>query len=225
MFYIVLTALILLSQYIFQSFLGLFIIFGTTWFPQIISNYQKGTAQLSLKYVWTVSLGRLYFVFYLGLCPDNLLSIKPKPIQSFILILILLIQVGLLHLQKSCGAKCILPRVFKKQPYNYYIDINNENREKFNNDCIICLENLVKITIITESDEYNREFFENTKYSFYNCVKKKTNQFVSYFKYSNTKLPYMMTPCNHFFHSDCLELWIEKKLECPFCRSKIPALE
>ena len=41
-------------------------------------------------------------------------------------------------------------------------------------------------------------------------------------KYTKT---YMMTPCNHIYHTACLKKWIDMKLECPTCRAQIPALE
>ena len=32
----------------------------------------------------------------------------------------------------------------------------------------------------------------------------------------------MVTPCNHFFHRECLERWMEVKMECPTCRGGLP---
>jgi len=32
----------------------------------------------------------------------------------------------------------------------------------------------------------------------------------------------MVTPCNHFFHPDCLERWLKVKMECPTCRRPLP---
>ena len=32
----------------------------------------------------------------------------------------------------------------------------------------------------------------------------------------------MVTPCNHFFHTECLERWLAVKLECPTCRRTLP---
>ena len=33
--------------------------------------------------------------------------------------------------------------------------------------------------------------------------------------------PFMITPCKHVFHSDCLEEWFKMKKECPNCRTII----
>lgn len=34
----------------------------------------------------------------------------------------------------------------------------------------------------------------------------------------------MKTPCNHYFHRDCLLSWTDVKLECPTCRRELPPL-
>lgn len=35
---------------------------------------------------------------------------------------------------------------------------------------------------------------------------------------------YMLAPCDHLFHRDCLVQWMEVKMECPICRCDLPAL-
>lgn len=35
---------------------------------------------------------------------------------------------------------------------------------------------------------------------------------------------YMLAPCNHLFHKDCLIQWMDIKMECPICRTDLPAL-
>lgn len=32
----------------------------------------------------------------------------------------------------------------------------------------------------------------------------------------------MVTPCDHFFHSGCLQRWMDIKMECPTCRRSLP---
>jgi hypothetical protein len=33
---------------------------------------------------------------------------------------------------------------------------------------------------------------------------------------------YMLTPCEHLFHTGCLGRWMDIKLECPSCRAALP---
>ncbi|KAF2140732.1 uncharacterized protein K452DRAFT_299450 [Aplosporella prunicola CBS 121167] len=35
---------------------------------------------------------------------------------------------------------------------------------------------------------------------------------------------YMVTPCRHIFHSQCLEGWMRYRLQCPICREVLPPL-
>jgi len=35
----------------------------------------------------------------------------------------------------------------------------------------------------------------------------------------------MVTPCNHYFHPECLERWLKVKMECPTCRRVLPPSE
>jgi Ring finger domain len=35
---------------------------------------------------------------------------------------------------------------------------------------------------------------------------------------------YMLAPCNHLYHSECLKQWMDVKMECPICRTQLPAL-
>jgi len=35
---------------------------------------------------------------------------------------------------------------------------------------------------------------------------------------------YMLAPCNHIFHRECLVQWMDVKMECPICRTELPSL-
>ena len=35
---------------------------------------------------------------------------------------------------------------------------------------------------------------------------------------------HMLVPCKHTFHRKCLAQWMDVKMECPICRTKLPAL-
>ena len=36
------------------------------------------------------------------------------------------------------------------------------------------------------------------------------------------KTGYMLAPCDHLFHKDCLMQWMDVKMECPICRKELP---
>ncbi|KAJ1799729.1 hypothetical protein LPJ56_006578, partial [Coemansia sp. RSA 2599] len=38
------------------------------------------------------------------------------------------------------------------------------------------------------------------------------------------RAPYMVTPCHHVYHTECLTRWMEMKLECPVCRAPLPPI-
>jgi Ring finger domain len=35
---------------------------------------------------------------------------------------------------------------------------------------------------------------------------------------------YMLAPCDHIFHKDCLMEWMNVKMECPVCRTELPSI-
>jgi hypothetical protein len=60
----------------------------------------------------------------------------------------------------------------------------------------------------------------------YKCIEKyfgNKSILFNFHEYSknNLKKPFMITPCKHVFHSECLEEWFKMKKECPNCRTII----
>mmetsp|Transcript_738 Transcript_738/g.810 ORF Transcript_738/g.810 Transcript_738/m.810 type:complete len:1236 (+) Transcript_738:144-3851(+) len=41
---------------------------------------------------------------------------------------------------------------------------------------------------------------------------------------TTNRTAYMLSPCDHIFHKDCLVQWMEVKMECPICRTQLPVL-
>ena len=91
--------------------------------------------------------------------------------------------------------KIIISNNIKKSDNTKLIEENNDNNNNHKKENIILT--ILKIIKILFLDNF---------FSFY---KKKTA--------SNGEL-YMLTPCSHVFHSECLEKWFEFKKECPNCR-------
>lgn len=59
------------------------------------------------------------------------------------------------------------------------------------------------------------------KYPLYIKILKKLKSFFSKCCESKQK-EFMLTPCKHLFHRECLKIWMEKKNGCPVCRHDLP---
>lgn len=232
-------------------------------------------------------------------------------------------------MQKYIGAKFIIPKRFKIQPYNYYINVEEVKKLKNLADCPICLDSLIqeaetkvvkeekvisnhdnqikniesndnssnnknnntyklelsernteqnisvsmrdadsvprhvislnnsninsnnidsqnnnqytniRNTISSSTNNLNLETsienidedilpYKSELFNIKNCkerLNKKINDYIENLRFKYNKTPYMKSPCSHVFHSACMEMWMDKKNECPYCRMKIPALE
>ena len=103
--------------------------------------------------------------------------------------------------------------------------IKDENKKEIikkeeNNNIII--NKIKKKENLNDKKNNNIKFMKDNIFkviSFLNLFFKKN--FLFFYKSSaniHNKL-YMLTPCKHIFHSECLEKWFEQKKECPNCRT------
>ena len=104
--------------------------------------------------------------------------------------------------------------------------INNNNEQTINsietnisdNNKLLVKEedkNIVETNtmIYKKKNKLFRNFLFNIKILF-------TKNFFHFYRPSSNhkNKPYMLTPCKHVFHSECLDKWLEQKKECPNCR-------
>ena len=79
----------------------------------------------------------------------------------------------------------------------------------------------------TKTESNNKEFNEDTQdiVKFKNNISIKDLFIRGFFKFSYrnvvVKKNFIITKCNHLFHSTCLEIWFERKKKCPTCRRDI----
>ena len=108
----------------------------------------------------------------------------------------------------------------------------NTNKADFSFDKIILKDNKNKNIIVDNKYIINNlDIIKNKKKGKNICLKmnfKKFGKIIQsilidgFFKFYKGKpiffKPFILLPCNHFFHSNCLEQWIGVKKECPICR-------
>jgi len=84
---------------------------------------------------------------------------------------------------------------------------------------------IIQVTVIIIQDRKGPRFFIPKKYlpekyDYYTPIYTKLDNCVICM--SPIDSGYMVTPCRHAFHSDCLEQWMDVKMECPTCRGHLP---
>ena len=211
-----LTSVKIWYSYFFMTFL----LFLGTWIGQIIYSARMGTKPpMAYSYIFFVTLFKMFIPIYLKCYPNSIFSFRPNYLKVIILDGVLLIEAIILSLQKLIGPKFFLSKKYKQPKYDYYRKKSEINEADLEQQCVICLENIGKITSEFKIEK-NKD--KNEKFN----LEKKINDFITKIKNKNKNdKPLMATPCHHIFHSRCLELWLEQKNECPYCRAKIPPLE
>ena len=218
LFYLFLFTTLISVKLWYSYFILTFILFASTWISQIIYSAVQGTKPpMSYLYILSTSFSKISICFYIKAYRHNIFGYRPNYIKVFLVSGVIIIEAIILCLQKYLGAKFIIPKRFRKQVYNYYKnekDINNNDKET---ECVICLDKIGNISI-SEDEILNKmegNYFKQKIIKYLEKLKKE----------QKNKGEYMMTPCNHLFHTKCLESWLNVKNQCPCCRQKIPPLE
>ena len=197
-----------------------FLLFLGTWLGQIIYSAKNGTKpSMPFSYIFFVTLFKSFIPIYLKCNPNSIFSFKPNYLKVIILDSVLYIEAIILSFQKLFGPKFFLTKKYKHPKFDYYKQEKEIEEKDKNQECVICLDNIGKIPQNEEENSMNENHgkFDLEKY-LQGLVKK-------YYNKHRNKGPFMLTPCHHLFHTKCLELWLEQKNECPYCRQKIPPLD
>ncbi|ORZ14412.1 hypothetical protein BCR41DRAFT_86945 [Lobosporangium transversale] len=175
------------------------------WIPQIVRNVTRGSKRgLDLRFVLGMSITRLVLPIYFYACPNNLMGHEPT-LWIWGLVLWVALQVCVLLLQDWLGPRFFVPKKYLPPVYDYHPILPTTDEESGNtghgsrapqHDCAICL-----LPIDTAPQGPAR---------------------LSSVVGSLGRLNYMLTPCGHLFHTECLERWMRIKLECPHCRAYLP---
>jgi len=197
-FYGALFLVILLVDWYYTRPLVLVFVLYSFWLPQIaFSAYTGGPAPpLSLDFSINMTLSRLFFPLYTLACPHNFLTMLTDKFQvSFMSAEATLLWLGL-QLAVVYSQHKFGVRFFVPQhflPVRY-----NYSRS---------IAHLFESGTDTEQ-ESNKECV-----ICYNAIEQATERGAS---------DYMVTPCDHLFHRECLSQWLDVKLECPVCRATLP---
>lgn len=218
-------------------------LFNSFWVPQIYRNVLRGSRNsFSWEFIIGTTILRLIPVLYIELF-DNLFNHHRDVKFVICIVLWLLIQIGLLFLQEVLGPRFFLKEDYLPQAYDYHpvitkgdlesgfsLDANEivstgasstdeDSRElKYVTDCAICMQKL-EIPVLNN----HPELAETELSSSTSTLLPSTS--IGFGKTATglmARRKYMVTPCKHVFHTDCLESWMMYKLQCPVCRNSLP---
>jgi hypothetical protein len=172
------------------------------WLPQIIRSVKKGrSSALTAEYLIGTSLCRLFHALYFLACPKNVLDVEPRGWIWYLVIFIFL-QVAVVLLQQRFGPAFFLPKRFARaQVHDYHPALplsaaDPEAPDESLGDCAICME-----AIHTE-DEKQLEHVTG-----------------GLLRNVGARRSYSLAPCQHLFHTECLEKWLAIKNLSPLSQA------
>jgi len=199
------------------SLIGILFVINSYWVPQIYRNALRGCRKaLRWDFVFGTSACRLAVVFYLYLYPHNIFQLETKPKAVAMLCGWLWIQCMALLSQDMFGPRFLVPSHSLPPVYDYHsalpaedeeaaqqmgTPVDGETRRSF--DCVVCMQT-VEVPVVSADGESASGGGSGVGLL--------------------GRRGYMVTPCKHVFHSQCLEGWMRFRLQCPICRNPLPAV-
>lgn len=220
-----------------------FTIFNSYWIPQIYRNVLRGSrSSFTWEFIIGTSTLRLLPILYIELFKNPFNHHRDVKFAIF-LVLWIFAQVGFLFLQELLGPRFFLKNDYLPQAYDYHPIITKGDLEsgfsfdaseivsdgasstdedsrdlKYVTDCAICMQKLEIPVLNNHPDPATPENSASTS----SLVSPGGIGFGKGASNLIARRKYMVTPCKHVFHTDCLENWMMYKLQCPVCRNSLP---
>ena len=173
------------------------------------NSVRRGTRCTFNKYIqiyiwWPSSLFAIMLRGYDG----NILDLEPSYLMTAYILFVLVSCTVLSYMQSVKGPYFFLPDWCSQGYRKMIIPLSKVPEDKLYDDCYICYSMIVYDPIDGDVELQEVSGASSTKLK-EELLGKKANKKV------------MKTPCNHYFHINCLTTWIEKKQECPACKTKL----
>ncbi|KAG0644094.1 hypothetical protein HOY80DRAFT_1031143 [Tuber brumale] len=209
-------------------FRGLFVntvvlLANSYWVPQIYRNVIRGCRKaFTWEFVIGMSICRVTPSLYLYCWKGNIFFLEPSYKSAAVVLGWVWLQVFLLLSQQLFGPRVLVPSNLLPPAYDYHPILPIDDLEAAEPqlpsspptdvtallpntrlfDCAICMQSVEVQTISNDRDAGSGP---------------SSVGFLG-------RRSYMVTPCRHVFHSNCLEGWMRFRLQCPNCRNPLPPL-
>ena len=205
------------------------------WIPQIYRNVMRNCRQaLKWEYVIGISILRLTPIMYCYTKQNNVLSIDVDWTAAYILLGWVWIQVMALASQQFLGPRLFVKESWCPPAYDYHPLLHDEDDVEAG--ATLPIGFVASASQAKDKDSTTKEKGSSSYRKIFDCAicmneidvpvlpkasgKERSGMGSSWLERRN----YMVTPCRHIFHSECLEGWMRLRLVCPICREGLPPL-
>ena len=222
------------------------VLYLSFWVPQVYRNTMRNCRKaLSWEYVIGISILRLLPIWYCYTSKSNIFRTDTDVVAAAVFAAWLSLQILVLGVQQFIGPRSFVKDSWCPPAYDYHpllqigdadgdvesgsllpvgfvasaskakdLDKDKTGGEEGTDetdepgdktkvfDCAICM-NKILVSVVQ-----NRQIANSGQYGVGLLARR----------------AYMVTPCRHIFHSECLEGWMRFRLVCPICRESLPAL-
>jgi transmembrane E3 ubiquitin-protein ligase len=248
-FYVALMGAFLAFFYAGQRYRTIYmLVLYSFWVPQIVYNViTEAKRPLHTYFIYGMSISRCVVPIYMFALKDNFLKeVYPDQATNYFMVEVLVLWIGLqtavLIAQGKYGARFMVPARFLPPKFDYHRSVppamipddSEQSLEKHENPPLGPLKEdiseLCKTTGTRNRLKGGRgkpepipttmttEAITPPPSITLDCV-----ICCNSINHHNRK-GYMLAPCDHIFHKDCLIQWMDVKMECPICRTELPAV-
>ncbi|KAL7443613.1 hypothetical protein ACHAXM_009052 [Skeletonema potamos] len=240
-FYVSLMLAIMLFWYVGQTYKKLYVmLLYSFWVPQICWNiYSEYKKPMHQHYIYGMSLTRAVAPLYVFAVKNNFLKeVNPDfPTDTAMCEMLLawiFLQAAILIGQSKYGTRFMIPRRFLPPKFDYSRPIPaallpRPSSGSSNESTAPAIEfDLTTASGGTRNRRGggNRGLSDGTESMSEDTGEDCTLDCVICYNEIDVtdNKGYMLAPCDHIFHRECLEQWMDVKMECPICRTNLPAL-
>ncbi|KAA8499438.1 Transmembrane E3 ubiquitin-protein ligase 1 [Porphyridium purpureum] len=182
--------------YYMQNHLHFFLfLFYSFWVPQIVINATEDHRRpLHPQYIFGMTVTRSIIPCYFLACRSNFLHLQPHVGLAVRFFAWMMLQACMLYSQHVWGSRWFIPKRFLPEKYDYYRPVSRA-------------EHGAEVTDV--------ECGGGAAFEVVDCV-------ICMVPVNLNARSCMTAPCHHIFHEDCLQQWMDRKMECPVCRRALP---
>jgi hypothetical protein len=208
------------------------------WVPQIRRNIIRNCRKALLwRFIIGQSILRLLPFAYFYLREDNILFVDTDWKAFCVYAAWVWIQVWILVAQEILGPRWGIPKGWTEEGWDYHPILREDNVEA--GGLPIGLVQVSGSPSLQRSDTGSSERSQKKEGTVMSvdcaiCMQNLEVPVVAAGEDASTgatgvsgmlaRRLYMVTPCRHMFHSQCLEGWMRFRLQCPICRENLPPL-